>query len=291
MLKSMTGYGLGSISKDNYEISAEIKTLNSKFADVSIRIPQQWSSLELILRKLIIDALVRGKINVNIEIIGKKDNGATLFDEELLDKYYKQFKTASDKLASSDTDLFSLALHAPGVLNTGDDNILEADISEAIKQTVLKALENCNDFRTQEGGELQNKLSGYIKNISDLSAKIDTNDKQRIAKVEEKMRLGLANSKVKIEIDNNRFEQELIYYIEKLDISEEKVRLANHISYYSEVMAEDQPNGKKLGFIAQEIGREINTIGSKANNADIQRIVVEMKEELEKVKEQVLNVL
>jgi len=290
MLKSMTGYGLGSVSTDNYEITAEIKTLNSKFADVSVRIPAQWSSLELVLRKQVVDALVRGKISLNIEILSKNDESGTLLDEELLGQYYNQFKSASEKLNADSTDLFRLALHAPGVLRTGEDN-LDIDISDAIKESVTKALAKCDMFRIQEGNELSSKLAGYLKLIGELSEKIDSFDKQRIAKVEEKMRLGLANNKSNIEIDNNRFEQELIYYIEKLDISEEKVRLSNHLSYYSEVMEEDMPNGKKMGFIAQELGREINTIGSKANNADIQRIVVEMKEELEKIKEQVLNIL
>lgn len=291
MLKSMTGYGLGSVSKDNYEITAEIKTLNSKFADVSVRIPTQWSSLELVLRKQVVEALVRGKVSLSIEILSKNDDdGATLLDEELLGQYYSQFKSASEKLNSETADLFRLALHAPGVLRAGEDN-LDIDISEAIKETVTEALIKCNKFREQEGQELSTKLTGYLNLIRELSEKIDLFDKQRIAKIEEKIKLGLANSQANIEIDNNRFEQELIYYIEKLDISEEKVRLANHLSYYTEVMAEDVPNGKKMGFIAQEIGREINTIGSKANNADIQRIVVEMKEELEKIKEQVLNVL
>jgi uncharacterized protein (TIGR00255 family) len=290
MLKSMTGYGLGSVSKDNYEITAEIKTLNSKFADVSVRIPSQWSSLELVLRKQVVDALVRGKISLNIEILNKNEESGTLLDEELLGQYYNQFKSASEKLNSDSGDLFRLALHAPGVLRTGEDN-LDIDISDAIKESVIEALAKCDMFRIQEGNELSSKLTGYLKLIGDLSEKIDSFDNQRIAKVEEKMRLGLANNKSNIEIDNNRFEQELIYYIEKLDISEEKVRLANHLSYYTEVMEEDKPNGKKMGFIAQELGREINTIGSKANNADIQRIVVEMKEELEKIKEQVLNIL
>ena len=290
MLKSMTGYGLGSVSKDNYEITAEVKTLNSKFADVSVRIPGQWSSLELILRKQVVDMLVRGKISLSIEILSKNDDSTTLLDEELLGQYYRQFKNASDNLNSSDTDLFSLAAHAPGVLKAGEES-LDIDISDAIKKSVEEALSNCDKFRVQEGNELSSKLASYLKIISELSDKIDSFDKQRIAKIEEKIKLGLVNSKVNLEIDSNRFEQELIYYIEKLDISEEKVRLANHIAYYTEVMAEDEPNGKKMGFIAQELGREINTIGSKANNADIQRIVVEMKEELEKIKEQVLNVL
>ena len=289
MLKSMTGYGLGSVNKENYEITTEIKTLNSKFADVSVRLPAQWSALELIIRKQVVDALVRGKISLNIEIVSKKEDD-TLLDEQLLRQYYNQFEKAASSLGSNSNDLFSLALHAPGVLKTSE-NVLDTDITDAIKESVEEALGKCDMFRAQEGAELSQKLDGYLRKISELADKIDSFDDRRIAKIEEKLRQGLANNKTNIDVDNNRFEQELIYYIEKLDINEEKVRLANHISYYLEVMIEDKPNGKKMGFIAQELGREINTIGSKANDADIQRIVVEMKEELEKIKEQVLNVL
>jgi len=284
----MTGYGTGSVSKDNYEIITEIKTLNSKFADITVRIPNEWSSFELIIRKQVIDALIRGKINVSIEVNNKASDATMLFDEQLLNEYYKQFKNASENLKSNETNLFGLALHAPGVLKANEVTLV-ADISEIINKSVGVAIANCDKFRIQEGDELRNKLLMYIQSISDLSDKIDPFDKKRISKIEEKIKISLDN--ISLSVDSNRFEQEMIYYIEKLDISEEKVRLANHLSYFIEVVEEDQPNGKKLGFIGQEIGREINTIGSKANDAYIQRIVVEMKEELEKIKEQVLNVL
>jgi uncharacterized protein (TIGR00255 family) len=290
MLKSMTGYGLATTNTENFEITTEIKTLNSKFADVSIKIPAPWSSLELTLRKQLSEALVRGKIVMSIDILSKKSDGTTLFDDQLLARYFSQFRKASEQLGSSSSDLFELALHAPGVLKASEDN-LDIDISETIKESVKEAIQKCDVFRIQEGKELSEKLSDYLDKIGNLVVKIELFDKSRISRVEEKMRAGLTKSKTSIEIDDNRFEQELIYYIEKLDISEEKVRLSNHLAYYAEVMADNQPNGKKLGFIAQELGREINTIGSKANDADIQRIVVEMKEELEKIKEQVLNIL
>jgi uncharacterized protein (TIGR00255 family) len=290
MLKSMTGYGLATSSTDNFEITTEIKTLNSKFADVSIKIPPQWSSLELTLRKQLTEALIRGKIVMSVDIVSKKTDDTLLFDEPLLGKYFTQFKKASAHLGSSAPDLFGLALLAPGVLKTSEDQ-LDIDISDNIKESVEEAIKKCDLFRVQEGKELGEKLTGYLHRINDLTAKIELFDKSRIMRVEEKIRVGLAKSKTAVEIDENRFEQELIYYIEKLDINEEKVRLSNHLTYYAEVMGENQPNGKKMGFIAQELGREINTIGSKANDADIQRIVVEMKEELEKIKEQVLNIL
>jgi uncharacterized protein (TIGR00255 family) len=290
MLKSMTGYGMGNSIDGNYEINTEIKSLNSKFADISVRIPSQWSSLELVIRKQLSDELVRGKISVSIEVNNSSDDVSTLFDEQLLKQYYEQFKRVADDLNNESSDLFNLAMHAPNVIKARED-VVDTDISEAIKKSVSRAIANCDEFRRQEGAELSDKLKVYVNTISDLLKKIDPYDEQRIKKVEEKMRSGFENNKNSIDIDNNRFEQELIYYIEKLDINEEKVRLKNHLVYFIEVLEKEQANGKKLGFISQEIGREINTIGSKANNADIQRIVVEMKEELEKIKEQALNVL
>jgi uncharacterized protein (TIGR00255 family) len=290
MLKSMTGYGMGNAKDGNYEINTEIKSLNSKFADISVRIPSQWSSLELVLRKQVTDALVRGKISVSVEVTNNSEDVSTVFDDQLLTQYYKQFKQAADDLKSNDTDLFSLAMHAPNVIKSREDAI-DDDISGAIKESVSRAIANCVEFRKQEGAELGDKLMAYINSISILLNKIDPFDEQRIKKVEEKLKAGIEKNKSLVEVDNNRFEQELIYYIEKLDINEEKVRLNNHLTYFAEVLENEDANGKKLGFISQEIGREINTIGSKANDANIQRIVVEMKEELEKIKEQALNVL
>ena len=290
MLKSMTGYGMGNANDGNYEIKTEIKSLNSKFADISVRIPSQWSSLELVLRKQVTDALVRGKISVSVEITNNSEDVSTVFDEQLLKQYYKQFKQAADDLDNSSTDLFSLAMHAPNVIKSREDAIGD-DISGAIRDSVSGAIATCDEFRKQEGDELGDKLMSYIESISTLLNKIDPFDEKRIKKVEEKLKAGVENNKNLVEVDNNRFEQELIYYIEKLDINEEKVRLNNHLTYFIEVLEKEEANGKKLGFISQEIGREINTIGSKANDADIQRIVVEMKEELEKIKEQALNVL
>jgi len=290
MLKSMTGYGMGNAKEGNYEINAEIKSLNSKFADISVRIPAQWSSLELVIRKQLADALGRGKISINIEVINNSDDISTLFDEQLLRKYYSQFKQVAEALNSDDTDLFNLALHAPGVIKSREDEV-GADISEAINESVTKAIERCNEFRQQEGAELSSKFGLYVESIENLLDRIDPFDLERIKKIEQKMKAGFENNKNSIDVDNNRFEQELIYYIEKFDINEEKVRLSNHLVYFMDVLRNEEANGKKLGFISQEIGREINTIGSKANDANIQRIVVEMKEELEKIKEQALNVL
>jgi uncharacterized protein (TIGR00255 family) len=290
MLKSMTGYGIGNLSCDSHDITVEIKTLNSKFADVFVRIPSQWAALELAIRKQLVDRLVRGKISISVDVVSKSSGDSTLFDKALLNQYYDQFKEASEKLNAGSEDLFSLALNAPGVLKAGEGSI-EVDISASINEAIGSAIDRCDEFRSKEGEELKIKLTSYISSIESLSIRIDPFDKDRIIKIEEKMKTSLTKISSAADSDTNRFEQELIYYIEKLDISEEKVRLATHLAHFTEVLDDKLANGKKLGFIAQELGREINTIGSKANDANIQRLVVEMKEELEKIKEQVLNVL
>jgi uncharacterized protein (TIGR00255 family) len=286
----MTGFGTASIQKDEYEVIAEIRTLNSKFADIAVRIPAQWSSLELILRKQLSEGLVRGKISLSLEIVSNASSSEAIFDEELLADYLTKFKLVSSKLDEEPTDLFSLALHAPGVLKVNEEGFNE-DLVELIKEAVDQSIARTNEFRLQEGKELSTKLSDYITTIRDLLGQVNPLDKERIELIEERLRQGFANNNANVDLDKNRFEQELIYYIEKLDINEEIVRLANHLDYFEEIMQSDKPNGKKLGFVSQEMGREINTIGSKANNAPIQRIVVEMKEELEKIKEQSLNLL
>lgn len=286
----MTGFGMASIQRDGYEVVAEIKTLNSKFADIMIRIPSQWSSLELGLRKKLTDGLVRGKISVSIEISSNKGSGDAIFDEELLAQYLEKFKKASENLGENPSDLFSLALHAPGVLKIDNEELTE-DLTGVITEAVTLAIDKTNEFRSQEGAELFTKLLQYSSTIRTLLESIDPFDKARITQVEERLKQGLAKANLPSEVDQNRYEQELIYYIEKLDIQEEIVRLANHLDYFEEILETNEPNGKKLGFVSQEMGREINTIGSKANNSSIQRIVVEMKEELEKIKEQSLNIL
>ena len=290
MLRSMTGFGTASIKKGEYEVIAEIRTLNSKFADINVKIPPQWSSLELVLRKQLTDGLTRGKISASVEIVSNTSGDAAVFDEALLADYLEKFKKVSASLGEDSRDLFALALHAPGVLKVGEEEVNE-DLVELIKEAMAKAVDKTNEFRLQEGKELSSKLKDYIDSIRRLLKQIDPLDKERIQVIEERLRQGFNNTKSSVEVDKNRFEQELIYYIEKLDINEEMVRLANHLDYFEEVIQADQPNGKKLGFVSQEMGREINTIGSKANNASIQRLVVEMKEELEKIKEQSLNLL
>ncbi len=211
-------------------------------------------------------------------------------DESLLRQYFSRYKNLVRELGADNSDIFSLALHSPGVLNIAEGDF-DNELADTIKKAVNEAINLCDSFRTQEGADLGNKLINYVDTIKALLDKIDPFEKNRIKKLKEKLGKGLANISSTIEIDNNRLEQELIFYFEKLDLSEEKVRLNNHLLYFKEVANNEEANGKKLGFIAQEIGREINTIGSKANDANIQRKVVEMKEELEKIKEQVLNLV
>ncbi len=281
---------MASLKIGNYGVVAEIKTLNSKFADISVRLPTQLSSLELVLRKQLTAGLVRGKIAVNVEVVSSVADGDAEFDESLLANYLTKFKSAAKNLGENPADLFTLALHAPGVLKVGEEELTE-DLTKAVTSVVSQAIEKTNEFRSQEGQEMYAKLTEYIQSIRSLLGQIDPYDKERIKTIEERLRQGLNKANLPSEVDQNRYEQELIYYIEKLDINEEIVRLANHLDYFDEVLQSDEPNGKKLGFVSQEIGREINTIGSKANNAAIQRLVVEMKEELEKIKEQTLNIL
>ncbi len=285
----MTGFGAASLSFDGYTVNVEVKTLNSKFIDIMLKIPAALGSMELALKKQISQALVRGKVTAAIEVVAHDPAQTTLLDEQLFRGYYSKFKQLADELEPGNPVL-PLALQAPGVLRPPDE-ALPAAMQERVAEAMSQALQACNSFREQEGQELQSKLSDYLARIGQLLEQVDPLDKERISKLEERLRSNIGELESKVEIDYNRLEQELIYYIEKLDINEEKVRLANHLSYFAEVMDSAGAAGKKLGFIAQEMGREINTLGSKANDARLQRLVVEMKEELEKIKEQLLNVL
>ncbi len=285
----MTGFGAASLSFDGYSVNVEVKTLNSKFIDIMLKIPAALGSTELALKKQISQALVRGKVTAAIEVVAHDPAQTTLLDEQLFRGYYSKFKQLADELEPGNPVL-SLALQAPGVLRPPDE-ALPAAMQERVTEAMNQALQACNSFREQEGRELQSKLSDYLARIGELLEQVDPLDKERIKRLEERLRNNIGELEGKVEIDYNRLEQELIYYIEKLDINEEKVRLANHLSYFVEVMNSDGAAGKKLGFIAQEMGREINTLGSKANDSRLQRLVVEMKEELEKIKEQLLNVL
>lgn len=288
----MTGYGSAQTNIGDYEINVEVKSLNSKFADVSIRLPSKLSVFELEIKKLITEKLQRGKITFVIDPVYKGVASANIYDEEVLQQHYQQLVSVANSLGAETSDVFKLALQSPGVMVTDKEDWPE-DSWNAVSECILSALDACDRFRQQEGAELEDKIDGYLQGIESALVEVDKYEGARLEKVEERLKANLSEleSKLSIDVDKNRFEQELIYYIEKYDISEEKVRLSQHLQYFREAMASEEPNGKKLGFISQEIGREINTLGSKANNADLQKLVVQMKEELEKIKEQMLNIL
>jgi uncharacterized protein (TIGR00255 family) len=292
MVKSMTGFGSAQANYGTHEIHVEIKSLNSKFADIAVKVPASLSRHDLAIKKLVSDNLQRGKITVVVDIISSEEDLTGVYNADLLRKYYAELHNLAEDLNADSHELFKLALQSPNVMKMTDEQLPE-DLINLVLASVGSAVKECDKFRIAEGTETGEKITGYVHNIEASLSDIDQFEGERIERLETRLKDGLKDleSTANIEIDNNRFEQELIYYIEKFDISEEKVRLGKHLSYFREVLGQTEPNGKKLGFIAQEIGREINTIGSKANHADLQRLVVQMKEELEKIKEQVLNIL
>ncbi len=292
MLKSMTGYGTETVSNEQIELNVEVKSLNSKFIDVGVRLSRVISDKEIEIRNLVTDRLVRGKVSINIEVKKKGDDSLVSYNEVLFESYYNELKRLADKVGEGTQGIFRLAIQSPEVaISKSGDGQVEELWGQVIKSGVLSAIDKCDQYRTDEGGVLKEKLEGYIAMIHKQLAMIIAIDPQRVEKIRERITNNLQGFIDEQKIDKNRLEQEMIYYIEKLDISEEKVRLTNHLEYFTEVINLPESNGKKLGFIAQEIGREVNTIGSKANDAEMQKQVVVMKEELEKIKEQVLNVL
>ncbi len=291
MIKSMTGYGKAQLDNELLQVSVEIKTLNSKYLDISMRQPRELNEREIEIKSLLQKELERGKININIDLERKKAPQIAL-DEALVQAFYVQLSGMAEKLQAPGQDIFRLAVQFAD--NASGRSSLQAIAEEewqAIRQAIVEALANCNGFRLQEGQVLKESFISYVHQIEALLVQIEAQDPRRVAAVKERLRSRLQDIAHDEKFDQNRFEQEMIYFIEKLDISEEKVRLRKHLVYFLEMLHSESSNGKKLGFVAQEIGREINTIGSKANDADIQRLVIEMKEELEKIKEQSLNIL
>ncbi|CCH53626.1 domain of unknown function DUF1732 [Fibrisoma limi BUZ 3] len=295
MLKSMTGFGNATVEANGMSVTAEVKTLNSKFLDIYCRIPRQFSDKEIELRSLLTQHLERGKVELALNLTRTQAvrPGVTI-NRPLVGAYVSDLKeTANGLLMSvSDSDVLQLALQQPNAyLTESADPTADADDWATVLAAVQEAVRRCNDFRQQDGAVLEGKFQEYIRTISDRLADVEEQDVRRIPAVRERMRNAVLELLGNENFDQNRFEQELVYYIEKFDISEEKVRLRNHLTYFLEVLATEEANGKKLNFISQEIGREINTIGSKANDATIQRFVVQMKDELEKIKEQTMNVI
>ncbi len=291
MIQSMTGYGKAVVAFKDKKISAEIKSLNSKQLDLQTRIAPLYREKEMEIRQMIAAALERGKVEFALWI--EKDAGvdATPVNAALVENYYHQLKAVAEKVGIPEPEDWMYTLtRMPDVLTKTDQEVLSDEEWEAARQAVALAIQALVDFRKQEGAALEKKFAEKIDNIERLLAEIEPYEKSRVEKIRQRIVDGLQQIPG-VEYDKNRLEQELIYYIEKLDISEEKQRLTNHLKYFRETMRDGHGQGKKLGFIAQEMGREINTTGSKSNQAEMQNIVVQMKDELEQIKEQVLNAL
>lgn len=291
MIKSMTGYGKSQLDKGSYEAAAEVKTLNSKFLDANLKLPRMFSDREIEIRGLLAEKIKRGKVSLTIEFSGNTHiQIEPAINKEIFKAYYRIYKTLKDELQDTSSDIFRLAAQAPDVVQNNTQEAIEETVWQEVRQMIIEALDHCDVFRRQEGTALEKDLAGCIGTIQLWLEKVKEQVPERDVKMREKLKSQFEELETEL-IDKNRFEQELIYYIEKLDVNEEIVRLTNHLHYFMEVLKEPESNGKKLGFVSQEIGREINTIGSKANDAIIQRYVVGMKEELEKIKEQILNIL
>lgn len=292
MIKSMTGFGSARSANERLEAVVEIKSLNSKSLDTSFRLPRSFSDKEHEVRHMLSQILERGKINVNIELqsIGEKKSRLNI-NRPLAKAYFEELHNLAAEMGASQQDIFRIVLQMQDIYNQEDNTEETEQDWQTIKQALQEAVQTCNEFRITEGKELASNLSAYIEKIRSLLGQVDNYDPQRMDNIRNRISSHIAEVVADEHFDKNRFEQEMIYYIEKLDISEEKVRLRVHMDYFTEVLTKEDSPGKKLNFISQEIGREINTIGSKANDAQIQRYVIDMKEELEKIKEQSLNIL
>ena len=281
----MTGYGKAEIQFENKNYVLELRSLNSKGLELNARLPIHVREIEIRLKKSIGEFLKRGKIDMNLNIENISGSTAKTINVAAVNQYIEQLKSIED---GDRLELLKIALKLPDTLKTEIEDFDETEI-ELIETLLKKAIDAMIGFRSDEGKILETEFNKRLDNLEGLLKKVEIIDPERSAKIKEKLKSAL--DALQAEIDQNRFEQELIYYLEKYDITEEKVRLKNHIDYFKKTLGSDTSNGKKLGFIAQEIGREINTIGSKANHAGLQKLVIQMKDELEKIKEQLLNVL
>ena len=291
MIQSMTGYGKATVTFVEKKIHVELKSLNSKAMDLSVRIAPLYREKEMEIRAQITKALERGKVDFSLWIEKEATELATPINAALMNNYYEQFKNiAATTEIPMPADLFSTLLRMPDVLTKVDIQELTEEEWKVVRQAIDEAIEQITNFRIQEGAALEKKFHEKLDNIEALMKDIEPYETERVTKIREKITAALEKT-ISVDYDKNRLEQELIYYIEKLDINEEKQRLSNHLDYFRETMATGHGQGKKLGFIAQEMGREINTTGSKSNHAEMQNIVVRMKDELEQIKEQVLNVM
>jgi uncharacterized protein (TIGR00255 family) len=292
MIKSMTGYGVASFDSGSTKYTVEIKSLNSKFLELSLRLPKMFSEKEFQLRNDCSKQIERGKVNLSITVeqTGGTTAKAAGIDTDLLKQYYDQLKEVSVSLNEPTSNLLQLALGLPEVVKYAEETVSE-DEWKIVYNTFNQAVAGFQQFRSDEGDVLEQDVKQRIAIILQNLSLVEVEEPKRIPLIKERLNQFLSEAVGREAVDQNRFEQELIYYIDKLDITEEKIRLKTHCDYFIETLKNADANGKKLGFISQEIGREINTLGSKANDANIQKLVVGMKEELEKIKEQLLNVL
>ena len=292
MLKSMTGFGQASARIGDASLLVEVKALNSKFLDLNLRLPKIFSEKELEVRNIITEKLERGKVSVSIEHIkALSEVIQQQYNETMFIAHYAELKKLADRVMAPYDNLFDMALRSPDVQQTNEREPLDPLLYEKFTEVLKEAINQCDVFRKTEGGSLIEKFKTYVSSISGSLKKVEKLDPLRVEKIRARIKKSVSDFFGEEGFDANRLEQEIIFYIEKLDIHEERVRLKTHLDYFLKVMGESQSNGKKLAFIAQEIGREINTIGSKANDAEMQKEVVTMKEELEKIKEQLNNVL
>ena len=285
MIQSMTGYGKAEIQFENKNYILELRSLNSKGLEINARLPIHVREIELQLKKSVGEFLKRGKIDLSLNIENMSESNAKTINVAAVNQYIEQLKGIEDIDRS---ELLRIAIKLPDTLKTEIEDFDKTEI-ELIETLLKKTIDALIKFRSDEGKILETEFNKRLDNLEGLCKEVEIIDPERSSKIKEKLKYALDT--LKAEIDQNRFEQELIYYLEKYDITEEKVRLKNHIDYFKKTLSSDTSNGKKLGFIAQEIGREINTIGSKANHAGLQKLVIQMKDELEKIKEQLLNVL
>lgn len=293
MILSMTGFGKSTAHLNNKKITVEVKSLNSKQLDLSVRLPQVYREMELELRKVVSQALLRGKVEMTVVCEADGSVASSRLNVPMLLHYKQQLEQASQALGiPQPDDWFATLLRMPDVMVTTDQTpeSIPADEADTLRKTLDVALFQLNNFRHQEGARLCQFFEEKINGIQQLLDQVPQYEQTRVEKIKARIVEGLAKLEG-VECDNNRLEQELIYYIEKLDITEEKIRLQNHLNYFLDTLHNENGQGKKLGFITQEMGREINTMGSKANQAELQKLVVRMKDHLEQIKEQVLNVL
>jgi uncharacterized protein (TIGR00255 family) len=287
----MTGFGKATCELPSKRIIIEIKSLNSKQLDINTRLPNLYREKDLAIRNEIGQKLQRGKIDVTFYLESMMPDKISQVNEEVISEYHEQLKHVAEKLGISDnTDFLRIIMPLPDTMKSAQPELDEEEW-KVVKEGLITAIEQLDDFRKQEGESMLQDVKQHSRDIRRLLEQITPFEKQRTEKIKVRIRESLDELTLNGNVDENRFEQELIYYIEKLDISEEKVRLKNHIDYFEQTLEDEGPVGKKLGFISQEMGREINTLGSKASDSEIQRLVVNMKDDLEKIKEQILNIL